>query len=244
MTQSSNPSVEGELWHIFTFYALRADPATPEILSPPTFLRFAKDCQFISKTLTNTAVELEIGRLARNKSRLEGGEISLSIAITFPDFLELLNSLALRVYLKDEPEIAIKRLILENVLLFANRRTPLDSQDISSDPQDHIAVTAVIDTFQRGLLNIFNFYLDKANNRRNHAVAIEKVKQRDATVSMNREALVAFELKQHPDSAVSLSRLKQTVGVDTLYTLYTILYTLFPLYTLHTILYIHTLYKP
>lgn len=209
---SKNPTLEGELWHIFTFYALRADPSTPEMMTPPTFLRFSKDCQFISKALTATAVDLEIGRMARSKSKTEGA--FSSITILFPDFLDLLNTLAARLYHKDDPDIAIKRLILENVLLFANRRVPLESKDISPDPVDHEAVNVVMETNLKGLMNIFDFYLDKANTRRNQAVAVEKVKQRDATVSMNREALAAFELKQHPESTNSLAHLKQTAKLQ------------------------------
>ncbi len=56
-------SVEEELWRIFTFYGMHSDPATPDLWNRANFVRFAKDCQIISKKLNVTAVELEITRL-------------------------------------------------------------------------------------------------------------------------------------------------------------------------------------
>lgn len=55
-------SIEEELWRIFTFYALHSDPTLPEILRPPNFVKFCKDCQIISKKFTPSAVELEMAR--------------------------------------------------------------------------------------------------------------------------------------------------------------------------------------
>jgi len=42
--------VEQELWNIFTFYTLHANPLGPEHLKPSQFVKFAKDCQMISLT--------------------------------------------------------------------------------------------------------------------------------------------------------------------------------------------------
>lgn len=56
-------TIEEELWRIFTFYALHSDPTQPEIWRPATFVRFSRECQFISKKLTPTAVELEVTRV-------------------------------------------------------------------------------------------------------------------------------------------------------------------------------------
>jgi hypothetical protein len=52
---------------------------------------------------------------------------------------------------------------------------PLDLHDISADPRDLADAKAVTQQFSKGLLAIFDFYLAKANIRRNHAVSVEKV---------------------------------------------------------------------
>ena len=124
-------SIEKELWSIFTFYSLHSDPNEPEKLRPAHFVRFAKDCQITSKNITPTAVELEIARLARVKYNIT--ERNVTIEITFADFIQLLELLAVKIYPSDAPSIAMKRILLENVFLLANRRVPTnDLYDISN----------------------------------------------------------------------------------------------------------------
>jgi hypothetical protein len=111
MTSSSAPSsssgssssrhdveitIEHDLYLIFTFYALRADASTPEVWSHPTFMRFVKDCNILSKSLTPTAVDLEITAFARSRAELRQLSTQMSIQISFSDFLELLNVMAIR----------------------------------------------------------------------------------------------------------------------------------------------------
>jgi hypothetical protein len=88
-------SIEEELWRIFTFYALHSDPTMPETLRPPNFIKFCKDCQIISKKFPPSSVELEIARLARQKS--QGAEYILTNNINFLDFMTLLEVLAVKV---------------------------------------------------------------------------------------------------------------------------------------------------
>ena len=56
-------SIEEELWRIFTFYALHSDPTMPEILRPPNFIKFCKDCQIVSKKFPPSSVELEMAKV-------------------------------------------------------------------------------------------------------------------------------------------------------------------------------------
>lgn len=72
--------------------------------------------------------------------------------------------------------MAAKRLILENVLLLANRRTPtMDQFDIHNPEANKL----INETFSVGLQNIFNYYTGKAHQRRSNAVSAEKMHQRE-----------------------------------------------------------------
>jgi hypothetical protein len=113
-------SIDQELWRIFTFYALHADASQPQHLRPQIFIRFARDCQISSKRLPPTAVELEVMRLLKTKENFD----HTNATISFADFLQLLDIFAQKVYPNDSAEMAVKRLLLENVLLLANRRVP------------------------------------------------------------------------------------------------------------------------
>ena len=62
-------SIEEELWRIYTFYTLHADPTVPEQLKVPSFIRFSKDCQIISSRLKGATIELEVARVVRIRSR-------------------------------------------------------------------------------------------------------------------------------------------------------------------------------
>lgn len=64
-------------------------------------------------------------------------------------------------------EIATRRVLLENVLPLANRRTVLSLRYNSQDPE----AWKVIKQFQRGLRQIFGYYVSKAELRRNNWVA-------------------------------------------------------------------------
>ena len=88
-------SIEEELWRIFTFYALHSDPTLPEVLKPPNFIKFCKDCQIVSKKFTTSSVELEIARQARMKS--QGVDYILSNSINFIDFMQLLEMISVKV---------------------------------------------------------------------------------------------------------------------------------------------------
>jgi hypothetical protein len=130
LQQEMNNSVEQELWRVFTFYSIHGDANQPELLRPANFLRFCKDCQITSRKLTPTAIELEITRLIRSKEIT--GDYGSTLTINFVDFLQLLDLLAQKVYAKESAEVAIKRLLLENVLMLASRRPPMsDTFDFS-----------------------------------------------------------------------------------------------------------------
>jgi hypothetical protein len=164
-------SIEEELWRIFTFYALHSDPTMPEIMKPANFIKFCKDCQITSKRFMSSAVELEMTRQARMK----GTDYTPSSTVNFMDFMELLEILSVKVYPRDPPADAAKKLILENVLLLAHRRTPTTSLYDLDNPE---ALKVVMELYAHPLKTIFAYYLEKAGQRRADAVSLEKMKQR------------------------------------------------------------------
>jgi len=76
--------------------------------------------------------------------------------------------LAPQVYDKDPPEIAIRRLLLENVLFLSCRRVkdslPLD------DPLINEAFVLIYDTFGKSIQNIFHYYFLEAIKKRNISI--------------------------------------------------------------------------
>ena len=188
-----------ELWRIFTFYGLHTDATQPEVMRVASFVRFTRDTQMLSSRLTSTMVELEIVRLAREK-RIEeygGKEISgegNTIALNFGDFLALLDLMAPKVYpmptegssVEEIKKIQVRRLLLENVLLLANRREKLTFVGAN-------AVTRVLEQFPRAkppptpedvialyrasLGSIFKYYVEKANKRRSNELSADAAKK-------------------------------------------------------------------
>ena len=191
-----------ELWRIFTFYGLHTDATQPEVMRVASFVRFARDTQMLSPRLTSTMVELEIVRLAREK-RIEqygGKEISgegNTIALSFSDFLALLEVMAPKIYPmpkqageSDDGEankkVQLRRLLLENVLLLANRREKMTFATSTAKvrvqeqfpnakppptPEDVIAV------YRNSLGKIFKYYVEKANKRRSAELSAEAAKK-------------------------------------------------------------------
>eukprot|EP01035_Chromulina_nebulosa_P018106 gene18106-23760_t len=180
---TSNDLID-ELWRIYTYYSLHFHPTNLEVWRSTTFIRFARDTQIIASTnshissidinsthsqLSVPVVELEIARLAKNKDRfeIEKDYSPTSVAIRFDDFLDLINDLSTKLYKHNTVEAAARRILLENVLLLANRRVPLNR---SFDCKQQEAVR-VIRQFQRALSHIFRYYLTRAESRRNTLVA-------------------------------------------------------------------------
>jgi hypothetical protein len=94
----------------------------------------------------------------------------------------------------------VKRLLLENILLLSNRRVPnndlydLDNIEVfpSSNSERSFsffqqANKILKETYGKCLQKIFDYYLDIANKRRNHALTAEKTAQRDLRASTNRD---------------------------------------------------------
>ncbi len=182
-------TIEAELWRIFTFYALHADTSVPDVWKIVTFVRFAKDCQITSSKFMVSELELDIVRLARNKRKQNGGNNAKdfdgthTILIQFPDFLRLLEIVAVRVYPAAvsgkhvvDPAVSLRRLLLENVLLLACRRSDyIESVYLSN--KDTEADSVVQSTFAKPLMSIFKYYVSVADKRRSHELAAEAIKQ-------------------------------------------------------------------
>jgi len=184
-------TIEAELWRIFTFYALHTDANIPDMWRINHFVRFAKDCQITSSKFMVSELELEIVRLVRNKRKATAAkessrdfDSSHTIQIFFPDFLRLLEIVAVRLYPSApngkvsnmDAAVSLRRLLLENVLLLSSRRSSA-IEDICFSSKDADAESAVLATFAKSLNAVFKYYVDKADQRRSQELAEEAVKQ-------------------------------------------------------------------
>jgi len=183
-------NIEAELWRIFTFYALHADANVPDMWRINQFVRFAKDCQITSSKFMVSELELEIVRLVRNKRKAKGGvrsndfDSTHTIQLFFPDFLQLLEIVAVRVYPTApsgksgniDASVSLRRLLLENVLLLASRRSDT-VENICNTTKDADVEAVMTATFAKPLMAVFKYYIEKADKRRSQELAAEAVKQ-------------------------------------------------------------------
>ena len=152
--------VQDELWRIFTFCTLNSDSTQPEHMKMSTFVKFAKDVQITSSRFTPTQIELELAHILRN---LRKGEVKVGAAsLSFTEFLATLDVLASKVYPNNPPDVACRRLLLENVLLLGGRRNESYGLDITN-PQ---AMEIIHGELEKGLENIFKHYLELAEQHR------------------------------------------------------------------------------
>lgn len=177
-------AVELELWRIFTYYTLHADPTSPESFKIAHFIRFAKDCQIISNKFSKAILTLELAKVVRN--RKEFGDEAHGETIYFRDFVRLLEYLAPMVYSERSPHLSMRRLLLENVFLLAGRRIPVD---VNFSPSDEDTRKLMTDKFGRSLQNIFNHYIDMAARRRTQEAVAEKMRAQQAQVRLDQLGL-------------------------------------------------------
>jgi hypothetical protein len=134
----------------------------PDHLKQSHFMRFVKDCQIISERVSTSQIELELAKVVR---KLRGGDVRVGgLFLSFDEFLASLEVLAPRVYPGIRAEVACKRLLMENVFLLAGRRNDI----FSLDTIDEEATNLTHSTYAKSLQDIFQYYLDMAEKRRNN----------------------------------------------------------------------------
>jgi hypothetical protein len=175
-----------QLWRIFTYYALHADPARPQCLKVPHFIKLCKDAQLISKRVLATTIELEIAKLVTDKKALTGTDAGNNPnGLVFADFLAMMDVLSVKVYPHDAPEVAMKRLLLENMFLLAGkRRSFIAREELALESE---ALLLLTDTYGKAMARIFAFYTHKAELRRTMAMA-SQLTRRGKTSSVSTTA--------------------------------------------------------
>lgn len=154
-----------ELWRIFTFYTLHSDSTNLETMKISLFVKFCKDVQIVNKRFTGTQIELELAKILR---QLRGHEVRVGATfITFPEFMAVLESMAPKVYTNCTNELAIRRLLLENVFLLAGRRNEIMHHDIDNEA----ACSFVQGPIRRALEEIFKHYVSLGELHRTYETA-------------------------------------------------------------------------
>ena len=208
-TISDLDPVEAELFSIFTFYSLHGDATNPDYWRITMLIRFARDCQLLSPSFTGTQLELEVVRLGRKKKEMQrktmgetvqgrAFESNNTILITFADFLAILDVLAVKVYPSERNlNDAKRRLLLENVLLLANRSTPRMGGVVrEEDLSDEAAINVIKSDYAKSLAKIFKYYIDLADKRRSQLLAAEAL-QTGAIGLGNRQQTAAQKSLTH-----------------------------------------------
>jgi len=180
--------VEQELWNIFTFYTLHANPLGPEHLKSSQFIKFAKDCQLLtlkqgeglSQADLNVVFAKEVVR-KKNFNKKSLAKRSNPNMMTYSDFLIVLMILAPKIHPEANPEGVFQKLLLENVLPLAAKRAPVDvSEHILEGGEIYKLLREPVtlpnknsNKVNDGLEAIFNYYCELSDRRRKKESAEE-----------------------------------------------------------------------
>lgn len=163
--------VEDELWNIFSCYTVNSDPMFPGHMRGTTFIQLLNDCCLLSR-ISKEAVQVAIVAQCKTEKkvgprvspvRATGGTKHKPASLKFPDFLEVLRALAPRAYPRLEPDRAFKRLVLDDVFLYAKRRVVNKTQ---ADMIDGAVARLVEQDMAVGIRNVFNFFAKQSEQRR------------------------------------------------------------------------------
>ncbi|KAA0160519.1 hypothetical protein FNF27_01454 [Cafeteria roenbergensis] len=162
-------SVEQKLWNIFTYYTLHGNPLDPEHMRSQQFVKFCKTCQIVGSG-TSTAAEplvvadVVVAYTAEVKRKRPAGTPRTGQKMDFSDFLTALMKLSARVYPGEKRasvDAAFEKLLLNNVLPFAESRSPaeLDITEHEGNPE----LEDLRDIFNDALEQIFQYYATGAD---------------------------------------------------------------------------------
>ena len=94
-----------------------------------------------------------------------------SFSLEFQDFLNAVDRLATMLYDKDPETVAVKRMLLENVLLLACRRSPAA---LRLDDEMTAALKTITTTFSRSVQSIFDYYCNERKKSDRQVMAAGK----------------------------------------------------------------------
>ena len=103
-----------------------------------------------------------------------------SFSLEFQDFLNAIDRLATMLYDKDPETVAVKRMLLENVLLLACRRSPAA---LRLDDEMTAALKTITTTFNRSIQGIFDYYCNERKKSDRQVMAVVASKQTSSSGS-------------------------------------------------------------
>lgn len=157
-----------ELWRIFSYYTMHSNAVSvPDLLKINNLTKLLTDTQIVVDRTKMRKFELQIIQCLR-LMRPTDYDYRPTLMITFAEFIKLLDPISLIVYPKSKPNIAFRRLLLENILLLGSRRTLLPVSKILGHEQ---GIHFISETFGDSLENIFDYYARLSLQRKNKEAA-------------------------------------------------------------------------
>ncbi len=158
-------SIEEELWCIFTNYTLKSNPMEPATLPSRQFLKLARETQ-----LAVTARDLADAHIAIS-SQLSVGETFRRLgrkgkALTYSDFVAVLFQLAPKCHPSVDASFAFQKVLLENVLPLAQRRSVYSVESVLAEDEIKDLLGR---QFARGIDGIFDWCVTMANSSQHAA---------------------------------------------------------------------------
>lgn len=162
-------SIEEELWNVYSYSALHANPRDPSRLSANALLKLCKDTWVFEGSMTEKAVtpaEVQLifkAELASPTKATPGAggrgaarsSSEKSDRLDYDEFLSTLISIAQRCYpSSSSPEEAMQQLLMDNILPLAPRRKPTDVSSLLKTAP----VYELFKYYEDALLQLFRFY--------------------------------------------------------------------------------------
>jgi hypothetical protein len=141
-------------------------------------MKLAKDCQMLSRRqgvgLTSADLELMFAKEVTIKKKSNNSSLAKRqnpTIMTYSDFLNVLMKVAPKVYPENSSSSVFQKLLLENVLPLAARRSPMS---VDEHIEEHSEVHELLyGKVNEGIKAIFEYYTDLSDRRRKKTAALE-----------------------------------------------------------------------
>lgn len=151
-------SIETELWNIFTYYTLHANPKDPSKINGTILYKFCRDIMVLDASMTEkpiTQAELHIIFTSELKQCKKVGSSERTDRIEYDGFLSCLMKIAIKCYPSSSTyEDAMQQLLMDNVLPLASRRSVVDVSALVHQP----SVDTLFSYFEESMQLLFQYY--------------------------------------------------------------------------------------
>mmetsp|Transcript_6826 Transcript_6826/g.6130 ORF Transcript_6826/g.6130 Transcript_6826/m.6130 type:complete len:441 (+) Transcript_6826:27-1349(+) len=156
-------SIEEEIWNIFTYYSMHANPRDPAKLNSVGLYNLCKDTMLLDPTMTErpiTKAELYLlftAEVKKNTRKTQYKIIQMEgkDKLNYEEFLSCLALIAEKCYPSGRStEESMQQLLMDNLLPMALRRKPVSIKEFITLPE----IDSLFHYYEDALLEIYRFF--------------------------------------------------------------------------------------